>query len=77
MSHNRENEPPSTGATPIDDGVREAPHGMSGMDTGTAPWGVSGEGDARHGDAADAGGDTTPSDDDDDAADDVREDGRR
>ena len=42
------------------DGIPEAPDGMSGVDTGTAPWGVSGEGDARDGDAADAGGERTP-----------------
>ncbi len=40
---------------PTDPDVPAAPDGLSGVDTGTAPWGVSGEGDARHGEAADTG----------------------
>lgn len=58
MSRDQENEAaaPTPTPAPVGDGAEEAPEGMSGMDTGTAPWGVSGEGDARHGDAADAGG---------------------
>lgn len=43
---------------PTDGTIPGAPDGLSGIDTGTAPWGVNGEGDARHGDAADGGGDT-------------------
>jgi hypothetical protein len=76
MSDSHENEPATTGSTPAGDGESDVQQGMSGMDTGTAPWGVSGEGDARHGDAADAGGETTPSDDDD-GADETPEAGRR
>lgn len=43
---------------PADGTIPEAPDGMSGIDAGTAPWGVDGEGDARDGEAADLRGDT-------------------
>lgn len=38
---------------PADGSIPGAHDGMSGLDTGTAPWGVHGQGDARDGDAAD------------------------
>lgn len=58
----RDQENARVGEGPAADGVDGESGAMSGMETGTAPWGVTGEGDARHGDAADAGGDTESSD---------------
>lgn len=53
---------------PTDGAIPAAPDGMSGIDTGTAPWGVSGEGDARDGEAADVLPGDTPLFDRTDAA---------
>lgn len=67
MMSNQENE--RAGEGPATDGADGESEAMSGMETGTAPWGVSGEGDARHGDAADAGGERDTTDDGDEADD--------
>ena len=67
MMRNHENE--RTGEGPAADGADGESGAMSGMETGTAPWGVTGEGDARHGDAADAGGERDTADDVDGADD--------
>jgi hypothetical protein len=61
MSQRHENTPAGDASAPSSGGTESGQQAMSGLDTGTAPWGVSGEGDARHGDAADAGGDTDSS----------------
>lgn len=36
-----------SGPLPTDGSIPGAPDGMSGIDAGTAPWGVDGEDDAR------------------------------
>ncbi len=58
---------------PSDGSIPGAHDGMSGLDSGTAPWGVHGEGDARDGDAADT---DTPLFDRTDAARGSQEEGR-